>query len=91
MASKSDEVDKWKCRISEGKFVECDHCPCGATDYQAESYADFFSQIEELLDSTAKDGNWMLDATTNPKDPDSVMVEVEFTPKDPSTFFDIIE
>ena len=33
----------------------------------------------------------MLDATTNPKDPDSVMVEVEFTPKDPSKFFDIIE
>ena len=60
-------------------------------DLDAESYVDFFSQIEELLDSTAKDGNWILDATTNPKDPDSVMVEVEFTPKDPSKFFDIIE
>lgn len=92
-AEEEEEVFKCNCGgnliIEEVLFVECDQC--GATDYQAESYADFFSQIEELLDSTAKDGNWMLDATTNPKDPDSVMVEVEFTPKDPSTFFDIIE
>jgi len=69
---------------------ECVACSSGYAA-EAESYVDFFSQIEELLESTAKDGNWMLDATTNPKDPDSVLVEVEFTPKDPSKFFDIIE
>jgi hypothetical protein len=92
-SAEKEEVFKCNCggnlMIEEVLFVECDQC--GATDYQAESYVDFFSQIEELLDSTAKDGNWMLDATTDPKDPDSVTMAVTFTPKDPSTFFDIIE
>ena len=58
--------------------------------YSAESYVDFFSEMEELLESTAM-GGWTLDATTDQKDLDSIHMEVIFTPKDPSTFFDIIE
>ena len=58
--------------------------------YEAESYADFFTQMEELLESTT-DGGWTLDANTDQDDLDSVTMVVTFTPKDPSTFFDIIE
>jgi hypothetical protein len=62
---------------------------CGYRN-DAESYADFFTQMEDLLESTAG-GDWTLEATTDPKDLDSVEMTVKFTPTDPSTFFDIIE
>jgi len=58
---------------------------------QAESYADFFTQMEELLESTTIAGGWTLDATTDQEDPDAVTMVVKFKPSDPSTFFDIIE
>ena len=63
------------------------------TDYgrMAESYADFFTQMEELLESTTIAGGWTLDATTDQEDPDAVTMVVKFKPTDPSTFFDIIE
>ncbi len=63
------------------------------TDYDkmAESYADFFTQMEELLESTTIAGGWTLDATTDQEDPDAVTMVVKFKPSDPSTFFDIIE
>jgi hypothetical protein len=57
----------------------------------AESYADFFTQMEELLESTTIAGGWTLDATTDQEDPDAVTMVVKFKPADPSTFFDIIE
>lgn len=90
-----DEPEVFKCScggnllIEEVLFVECDQC--GATDYQAESYADFFTQMEELLESTTIAGGWTLDATTDQEDPDAVTMVVKFKPADPSTFFDIIE
>jgi len=93
MYSAEEEVFKCSCGgnliIEEVLFVECDQC--GATDYQAESYADFFTQMEELLESTTIAGGWTLDATTDQEDPDAVTMVVKFKPSDPSTFFDIIE
>jgi len=93
MYSAEEEVFKCSCGgnliIEEVLFVECDQC--GATDYQAESYADFFTQMEELLESTTMAGGWTLDATTDQEDPDAVTMVVKFKPSDPSTFFDIIE
>ena len=67
---------------------------CGeynAESFGAESYADFFTQMEELLESTTIAGGWTLDATTDQEDPDAVTMVVKFKPTDPSTFFDIIE
>ena len=90
----ADEVFKCSCGgtliIGEPiRSIECD--TCGGTDYQAESYADFFTQMEELLESTTIAGGWTLDATTDQEDPDAVTMVVKFKPSDPSTFFDIIE
>jgi len=68
----------------------CRPCVKRIKSYEAESYADFFTQMEELLESTT-DGGWTLDANTDQDDLDSVTMVVTFTPKDPSTFFDIIE
>ncbi len=59
--------------------------------WNAESYADFFTQMEKLLESTTIAGGWTLDATTDQEDPDAVTMVVKFKPSDPSTFFDIIE
>jgi hypothetical protein len=94
-SAEEEEEEVFKCScggnliIEEVLFVECDQC--GATDYQAESYADFFTQMEELLESTTIAGGWTLDATTDQEDPDAVTMVVKFKPSDPSTFFDIIE
>ena len=57
----------------------------------AESYVDFFTQMEELLESTTIAGGWTLDATTDQEDPDAVTMVVKFKPTAPSPFFDIIE
>ena len=94
-SEEEEEEEVFKCNcggnlmIEEVLFVECDQC--GATDYQAESYADFFTQMEKLLESTTIAGGWTLDATTDQEDPDAVTMVVKFKPSDPSTFFDIIE
>jgi len=79
------DTDHW---WKPGNFV-CQDCGL-KEEFEAESYADFFTQMEDLLESTAG-GDWTLEATTDPKDLDSVEMTVKFTPTDPSTFFDIIE
>lgn len=80
------DTDHW---WKPGNFV-CQDCGL-KEEFDAESYADFFTQMEDLLVSTAGSRNWTLEATTDPKDLDSVEMTVKFTPTDPSTFFDIIE
>ena len=80
------DTDHW---WKPGNFV-CQDCGL-KEEFEAESYADFFTQMEELLESTTIAGGWTLDATTDQEDPDAVTMVVKFKPADPSTFFDIIE
>ena len=89
-----NKVEESPCEHDSVICVECDTevslSDLCAEIKNAESYADFFTQMEELLESTT-DGGWTLDANTDQDDLDSVTMVVTFTPKDPSTFFDIIE
>jgi len=80
------DTDHW---WKPGNFV-CQDCGL-KEEFEEESYADFFTQMEDLLVSTAGSRNWTLEATTDSINPDSVEMTVKFTPTDPSTFFDIIE